>query len=308
MKKLLFFLILSCSLNVLSQEVVPKIDELNVPNSPAFVFLDEAPASIEKPTNPKAVALNLINFWNGNGALEFTPYWLYDHPTYTFDQDVANKTPFWQTFAISAATSKKGDSTYVSGGFRVQLFRQYADEADILASKAQILLELVNDTINEAAIQAYLKKLNEKRAKIRWNIELAGAFSGIGTSKTDLNSNKMGAWLNIRHTPKNFPVDLVALLRYSASTNENELDNNTSFFDYGLSLSKQGETFDLQFEYVNRRDMTIDRNYDRIAFIANYQVIPGIIAVASLGKNFENVDNIFTSLGIKFGISRQKVN
>ncbi len=307
MKKLILLSLLSCSLNVLSQ-TVPNIDELNVPNSPAFVFLDESPANIEKPTNPKAVALNLINFWEGNGAIEFTPYWLYNHPTYTFNQDVANKTPFWQTFALSAATSKKGDSTYVSGGFRVQLFRQYTDEADILASKAQIALELLNNPIKEAAIKDILKQMNEKRSKIKWNIELAGAFSGIGTSKTDLNSNKIGAWLNVRHTPTGFPVDLVALFRYSSSTDKTELNKDTSVFDYGISLSKQGETFDLQFEYVKRRDMTLDEDYDRMAFIANYQIMPGIVAVASLGKNFENVDNIFTSLGVKFGLSKQKVN
>jgi len=306
MKKLLFSFLIITS-NAFSQ-AVPNIDELNIPSSPAFVFLDESPANIEKPTNPKALALSLINVWEGSGAIEFTPYWLYDHKDYTFEDDIVNKVPFWQTFALSVATSKKGDSTYVSGGFRVQLFRVYADTAAISSTKADIIAELLNDPIDESAIKGHLKRLNEKRARIKWNIELAGAYSGMGTSKSDLNSNKVGAWLNIRHTPNGFPLDIVGLLRYSAATATIDSDKNQSFFDYGISLSKQGDTFDLQFEYVNRKDFLIEKNYDRLAFVANYQIIPGFVAVASIGKNFDNVDNLFTSLGVKFGLSKQKVN
>ena len=301
-----FLVIIAISISAYSQ--AQKVDELNIPSSPAFVLLDESPANIEKPSNPKAVAFSLINLWEGNGAVEFTPYWLYDHQTYTFNNDVRNKVPFWQTFAISAATTKKGDTTNLSAGFRVQVFRQYADEAAILADRAAIAAQLVLPVPDEVKINKLVETLNQKRTKIKWNIELAGAYSGLGTSEQKLTGNKAGIWLNIRHTPKDFPIDLVALFRYSKTFTTDNTIPDSSFIDYGMSLSKQGDEFDLQFEYVNRRDVTLHQSYDRLAFIVNYRISKGIIAVASFGKNFDEVENVFTAFGVKIGLSRQPIN
>lgn len=296
------------SIQINAQVTVPNVDELNLPSSPAFVLLDESPANIEKPTNPKALALSLVNVWKGSGALEFAPYWLFDQPSYTFANDVTNHVPFWQTFAISGATSQKNDTTNISVGFRVQLFRQYTDEAAILETSNAIAAELAvadPSTIDMNKIKSLVTTLNEQRAKIKWNIELAGAYSGTTSENNQLMGNKLGAWLNIRHTPKNFPIDLVALGRYSKRFG-NELPEDSSYADAGLSISKQGNNFDLQLEYVYRWDTTLKENYDRLALIANYQIMPGIVAVASLGKNFNDVDNVFTAFGVKFGLSKQK--
>lgn len=306
MKNKLFIIFSVISLSIYAQ---PKIDELNIPSSPAFVLLDESPANIEKPTNPKALALSLINVWEGSGAMEFTPYWLYDHPNYYFDEDVKNHFPFFQTLAFSLATSEKDEVTSISGGFRVQLFRLYDNETDIINSIAPIENALANIPPDEAAIKSLAKQLAEKRSKIKWNVELAGAYSGESTSETKLSGNKLGFWLNIRHTPTDWPIDFVLLSRYSKVFGDNEaLVPDSSFMDYGASISKQGDVFDLQLEYVFRRDTTLDLDYDRLAFIANYEVLPGVVAVASFGKNFDEFDEVFTALGIKFGLSRQKIN
>jgi hypothetical protein len=51
------------------QTAEAEMHELNVPSSPAFVSLDESPANIEKPTNPKALAVSLISVGKGGGAI-----------------------------------------------------------------------------------------------------------------------------------------------------------------------------------------------------------------------------------------------
>jgi len=291
-----------------AQIEIPPLDELNIPSSPAFVLLDESPANIEKPTTPKAVAISLINAWEGSGAIEFTPYWLFDHPAFTFQDFIQNEKPFWQTFAISAATSKSSDTTNISVGFRVQIFKKFKDPERLKSLAASIADEMAvmnPDDINMDEVNRLVKLLAEEREKIKWNVELAGAYSGQSSENSGLAGNKLGAWLNIRYTPKDFPVDFVALGRYSRQFG-NQVPNESSFVDAGGSISKQGEDFDLQLEYVYRWDTTLKTNYDRLALVANYQIMPGIIAVASVGKNFDDVNNVFTAFGVKFGLSGRK--
>lgn len=287
----------------------PQFQKLNIPSSPALVFLDESPANIEKPTNPKALAITLLSIGKGGGAIEFSPYWLYNHAKYTIEDEISNHFPLAQTFALSLASFEDNDITNFSSGFRVQLFRKYTDEDDILKTKDDIVNVLSTLPIDKLELARLSKIFADKRVLIKWNIELAGAYSGLGSKTTDLQSNKLGAWLNIRHTPKNFPVDFVALARYN-KTFGNNINNNleTSFIDCGGSISKQGDNFDLQIEYVYRRDIDLDLNYDRLAFVANIKISKDFVAVASLGKNFDEVDNVFTSIGIRFGLAKQKMS
>lgn len=304
MKKLTILALILAIHTVHCQTQPPKLDELNIPSSPAFVLLDESPANIEKPTNPKDFTISLLSASQEGGAIETAPYWLVDHNNYTFANDVKNHYPILQTFALSIASVKKSDTTTVSVGFRVQLFRQYFDEAAILASKAIIEGILSNPPINTVALKTEADKLDAQRGREKFSLELAGAYSGEGTNYKNLTGKKIGAWINFRYTPaKDSFLDIVALARFSKTfgglTNQT---NDSSFFDFGGSLSRQGDTFDIQLEYVYRRDTTLNINYDRLAFIANYQVMPGIVAVASFGQNFDKEKDLFTAFGVKFGI------
>ncbi|PJJ08786.1 hypothetical protein CLU83_2087 [Flavobacterium sp. 1] len=313
MKKFTILLVLSLvGYTATCQTQPPKLDELNIPSSPAFVMLDESPANIEKPTNPKAFAISLLNVGKNGGAIETTPYWLINHANYTFVNDVENHFPILQTFAISLASVKNADTTIVSLGFRVQLFRQYFNEKAILISKNKIvdLLSVNPKDIDTTALQVEKNKLDADRGRTKYNLELAGAYSGQGTNYENLSGTKLGIWANFRYTPMvNSFLDIVALARYSKVIGglENQIPDS-SFLDFGGGLSRQGSNYDIQLEYIYRRDTTIDINYDRLAFIVNYQIIPGMVAVASFGKNFDDENNIFTAFGIKFGISNRKNN
>ncbi len=109
--------------------------------------------------------------------------------------------------------------------------------------------------------------------------------------------------------PGKFPLDFVGLARYTSTVGTKMPGiTDSTFFDYGISISRQDKNYDIAFEYVNRRDFRLGKNYDRLTLVANYQIIPGIVVVASCGKNFTQVDNVFTAVGVKFGLSTQKVN
>lgn len=288
-----------------------KITDLNIPTSPAFVLMDKSPASIEKPSNPKALAVSLINIWENSGAIEFTPYWFKDRPAYTFRANLANRTPVFQTFALSAATAKIDTVTGLSIGFRTQLFRSYSTAltTEILGKAKQItdLLSVENpEDLDLEAINEAKKELNALQARTTFTAELAGAWMGHSSASRTLSSARAGFWFNMRYTPDRFPLTFVFLGRYTRSAGQlSHSASDSVFFDYGINASYQNEDFDIQAEYVNRRDFSVKENYDRFAFVVNYQIIPGIVAVASLGKNFKKVNNVFALLGIKFGISRE---
>jgi hypothetical protein len=308
-------LLIAAALSIIScfgQQTI-KINDLNMPTSPAFVLMDKSPASIEKPSNPKAFAVSLVNVWQENGAIEFAPYWFKDRPAYTFEDNLNNKAPVFQTFGISAATSKTDSVRKLSVGFRTQLVRLYAVpvKGKIATIKKHIVDMLsVEDPadLDLNAIKQAKDSLKSLQSKVTFNTEVAGAYMGQSSPSKTLASTKAGVWLNVRWTPYKFPLDFVLLARYSWTAGSgSKSGKDSAFFDYGINLSYQDQdkNFDVQIEYVNRRDLSAESNYDHFALVANYQVIPGIVAVASIGKDFKKVNNVFALLGVKFGISKE---
>jgi hypothetical protein len=291
-------------------QTVP-INDLNIPTSPAFVMLGQSPASIEKPSNPKALGLSLINLWQGNGAVEFTPYWLTNKPSYTFSDDVKNKNPIFQTFAFSVATVKEDSATTIAAGFRTQLARSYSKStiALINTKMGEIVDELSNgDNINETKIKELYNEINNLKSKTNWIVEVAGAYAGRSSSTQSISAYKSGIWAHLKWTPDASLLDFVGLVRYTSCIgNVPKGTSDSTFLDYGINISHQGNDFDMQLEYVNRRDFSIKETYDRLVFVANYQIMPGVVAVASFGKDFTKVNNIFSAIGIKFGLSKEKM-
>ena len=94
------------------------LESLRTPTSPAFVLLGVEPTSIERPTTPKALAINVLSAAGDgddliprNYALEVAPYWLIDHPDLEFE-DFYDPTPWQgikQSLSISLATKDLTD-------------------------------------------------------------------------------------------------------------------------------------------------------------------------------------------------------
>lgn len=62
-----------------------KLEDLKFPSSPAFILLDVAPTSIERPTTTKAFSTSILNSISANNgipqnyAIDFAPYWFFKH-------------------------------------------------------------------------------------------------------------------------------------------------------------------------------------------------------------------------------------
>ncbi|MCW3466920.1 hypothetical protein [Chitinophaga nivalis] len=316
MKKILCLLLLVTAVRMTyaQQKGTLKISDMTMPSSPGFILADKAPSAVEKPVNPAAFGISLINLWQG-GAIDVTPYWLTNKPKLTFENYIRNRFPIIQTFNISAATFKTDSTTSLSAGFRTQLFKLYyrRNREAMLRKKEEIAALLaVSDPalLDTVAIAQQNKALREmfdvQRSKGLIIVELAGAIVGDAPNNTfrNLSASRSGLWTNIRWSPWKFPLDFVALGRYSRNAGKGP---ESKYLDYGLSANYQRNRFDLSVEYVNRRDLELTNNYDRLAFAANFMINENFFAVAAFGKNFDKMNNIIALLGVKFAISKERV-
>jgi hypothetical protein len=289
------------------------ISDLYTPNAPGFVLADVSPSSIDKPTTPRAFGISLLNLSQG-GAMEVTPFWLTNHATLTFDKYIQKKTPVLETFNLSVATFKTDTVNNVAAGFRTHIFRSYSSEKkkQLLGIKNQIVQVLSTDptNIDTAAISKLKQNLSDARKRGFFLVEFAGALmaSSPTNSYNDLASSKSGFWLNARWVPDNTALDFMMLARYSWANNAPVKAADSSFLDYGLAISYATGKFDCELEYIARRDFSIDKNYTRFAFVANYMFSESIIAVASIGKNFMATGNILTAFGVKFTVAKERLN
>jgi hypothetical protein len=88
MKKLSTILIVFVANFAFAQQIdtTLTLKDIEIPTSPGFILLDQAPSSIERPNSPKAFAVSALNaFTESNGlpknyAVEFTPFWFFKHP------------------------------------------------------------------------------------------------------------------------------------------------------------------------------------------------------------------------------------
>ncbi len=322
-KLLILISIIVAHTNAQDKTLHTNVSDLYIPDVPGFVLSDKAPTAVDKPSNPRAFGISLLNLRNG-GAVEVTPFWLVNNPAYTFEKWMKNKFPVIETFNLSAATFKTDTTSVLSAGFRTQLFRIYSKTTltEIFDIKKQIVNLLIpkldsNDNpidLTYADSLAAFKKLDEiaeAKKKGFFVVELAGAI--IGSSKNNsfkqLASDKSGLWLNLRWAPVIVPLNITGVARYSWANNTNpKIGKDSSFFDIGVSLNYELRKLNIAAEYVYRKDLSVNKNYARFAFVGNYALTENIILVTSIGKNFGNVEDMITLVGIKLAVSRSKLS
>jgi hypothetical protein len=313
MKKIILLAVTSwiCT-SCLSQTGI-KLSDLYVPTSPGFVLADKAPSSVEKPSTPKAFGISLLNLYQG-GAVEVTPFWLTNKPTYTFQDWIQKKNTIIETLNLSVATFKTDTTSNVSAGIRTQVLRIYSKKhLQTLTKKEDEIIDLLttpdsSGKINEKAIQKAADELEQIQRKGMFLVEFAAAIIGSSNNNSykQLSSSKSGVWTNIRWSPEKSMLDFTGLVRYSWANQVNNSDS--AFLDYGISMSYEKNKIDISLEYVNRRDLSLKESFDRFALVGNYVINDNFTLVASLGKNFTKVDNIITVFGIKFGLGNQKAS
>jgi len=322
MKKLFFLIFYSIFLTLNSKSQTNTnplnnvdVSNMTIPSSPGFVLLDKAPSSIDKPQNPKAFGISLLNLWQG-GAVDFTPYWIIpNHPKYTFEKDLNKIFPILQTFDISVATFKTDTSSTLSTGFKTQILRFYHKKTDMLGIKNLIVQELSQSNpknIDTTKIKKLLDSLTKVQGSHRvFTVELAGAYLGesMSNSFSNLKATNLGLWLNLDYSLCK-SLDVLGVARYRRIIGSSSLKNkgDSSYLDLGLSVNLTVKKFSFSTEFIYRTDYVYNTSYNRFAFVAEYSLTNNINLVTSLGKNFQTVNNIIALFGVKFGIGNQNVS
>ena len=186
MKKIVLLVGVLFACSVVRAQV--EVSELFIPSAPGFILADKAPASIEKPTTPKAFGVSLLNLWEG-GAVEATPFWFTNKPLYTYEEWIKKKVTLVETFNISAATFRVDSASALSVGFRTQILRIYdkVQRQKILAQEEAIITALTTRTpgggIDLTKVEEESSKLDKLEAKGFVALEIAGAI--IGSSNTN---------------------------------------------------------------------------------------------------------------------------
>ncbi|MFY0255466.1 hypothetical protein ACDQ55_16090 [Chitinophaga sp. 30R24] len=319
MKKVLavFFVLMLFRLATMAQVNEISIKDLSVPTSPGLVLLDKAPASIEKPTSPKTFGISVLRLLQENeGAMEFTPYWFWNHPGLTFSDYIKNISPVLQTLNLSVAAAQRDTSTYLSVGFRTQVLRRYdaAQLAKIDQKVKEITAALSDDpdSLDLTKLEKLKGDLSAIRAAPLINIEVAGAIAGYSPDNkfSHLGNNRYGAWANFNYHPKDgSPFNALGVVRFTRAIAPagKASGQDSSFIDYGVAAAYNNNKFDLQLEYVRRNDVLNHGTYNRLAFVGNYLFTDNLVIVASFGKDFAAENNIIALFGIKFGISNEKL-
>jgi hypothetical protein len=287
-----------------------ELNDLRTPTSPGFILMDQAPASVDRPTTPKGLAANILSLQNG-GAIEVAPYWLTSHEHLDFTKYTKNGSPVLQTLSVSISTVKKHDTVLLAAGFRTQVLRLFSKQAQTIKDAAY---NKISDALDDLTVPGALdtiannKKLLEKNLlQPTFLVELAYSYLGYSPNSSfdKLQRSRQGAWLTASwHPTARSPVNLIALARYLQNPNFSGYEKDSKMFDFGGRALYTFKSFGFSVEYVNRRVTTNDKlSYDRLAGIIEYKVNSNVYLTATYGKNFDKVNNIIALLGLNFGIS-----
>ena len=262
----IYILTLSFFLLLVSAYSQVNVSDMQIPDAPGFVLADKAPSSIDKPTTPRAFGISIYSLQQG-GSLQATPFWYFKHPSLNDSAFLNQKVPIWQTFNISIATFKTDETSTLSAGFKTHLFRIYSmqNKIDALSIVNQSSIEIAklilpaDEEKGNAIMKKYADNIAELLSKPSFRIEFAAAYLGSSPNNSfkSLSANKAGAWLNASYSPYKSNFIATALSRYSwviGSDPKNGKD--TSFVDYGISVSYQKKKFDLALEFLNRHDFS----------------------------------------------------
>jgi len=311
----LFFFVLSFfnTNKMFAQSTTDKItyQSLETPSSPGFILLDKAPSSIERPTTPQGFSVNVLGLLQGTGgAMEFSPFWLVNHPKITADKMYKNKFPILYNFSISVATIKTDSSSYIAGGIRTRLFQSYSKTKLTKLDSIKSEIELALADLDTVKIKTLQKNYTEIIEKPIFTIDLAGALGG-GSNTNSFNDaalNRWASWLSFNWRPKGDDFYITALIRYINNEKFEDYIIQADLLDIGSRLNYDISKFCVSLEYLQRFNLNKNNGSDnRIAVIGSYKLSDAIYFTTTFGKNFSDVDNIIALAGINFGISNSKI-
>jgi hypothetical protein len=313
-----------------AQAVSLKLDSLRPPASPAFVLLDVAPSTIQRPTTPRAVAFGLASSaveaggLPKNYAVAFAPYWLTSHPRLTLDAyehgglaaNVARTLDF--SFA-SAERAKDSTGTPLPGtrlGWGVRalpLKGVQSDSVPILLDSIRSIHKrclLVDDTEGcitraDSTIHDLVRRTQrEMRDRYGWTLEVAGGMT-LDFPNDDYargRGERIGVWITPGYRAQHSPMQNLFVLRYIRDLAD--VDQNT--LDFGGRVYWEWKQAALSGEVVQRWSGPDWTNTQRVTGTVEFQITGDLYATYSIGRDFAppaGGDNRLVSiLGVNLGI------
>ncbi|MDY0088744.1 MAG: hypothetical protein RBR78_00090 [Flavobacteriaceae bacterium] len=343
--RVLVFFLLS-GLGICAQQGNITIDNMDIPNAPALVLLDETFTIVETPKSIKALTAGLANGLGNNVALEFSPYLLfsnnrsfYDYNGYKIvNAELKEKGLFGQIYtnlSVSVASVRKDAVSNISVGLRTNLLTIHSSKRNEAFNEAENIYnkELYNikkdedDWENLRNNPRFIQLTNEYNTlmdsvsslntKPLFSIDIAGAYSHIYTNNNydSGTKGKIATWLTLSYNQEihnmrsgnSTYMSFYAIGRYL---------NDSMYFDENIneftdrSLFDVGGKVEIDFSRLlfgyEYIKRTNEKDNYRSVGTIKYKLNSDLILTGGFGKNFENNDNLVSFLGINWGFDLGK--
>lgn len=204
--------------------------------------------------------------------------------------------------------------------YNEQIAKQTVIGLKIVAiSKAQPN-ELEKALDGDKDIQSYYKTFAELPV-----FQLDGAFAyseALSNNQSDNRRfNRSGVWLNGAYNINNLKVDdnllngsfsIIGSVRYISDNvlevNTTDVFNRTNAFDYGGRIQYTIKDFSISYEYLKREySDNSSLNSDRSVGLMEYKINDNLYFTGTYGKNFGEVNRLFTLFGINYGFGDSKL-
>ena len=337
-----------------------KLEDLKLPSSPAFILLDVAPTSIDRPTTTKAFSTSILNSINENNgipenyALDFAPYWFFKHKKlnamnywgFSKTKDGNFQKPFSQArygnLSFATVKTEIPDDTLgtmkeisnIALGFRTTLLQWRSDKdiedlisynnkhverlsqltSDPNISPIDLIRRLESDKILSDCNKNIANVLNRKPV-IALDLAGAGSWSFEDNTYSTVMSNRAGAWLTLNYAQsinkkdnrnKNDYINIYLTCRLLNDNNvlsgEGSLTSST-IFDSGGKIELELDKFSISYEYLYRNDLNTNYNSYRSSGLIKYRASEQLLVTAAFGKNFGDLNNAITQIGISWCIN-----
>lgn len=178
--------------NVSAQKEI-NIEDLKTPNSPGFQILDIAPTSIERPVNPKALAVSLLSLTSSgtvipkNFAMEISPYW------YTKSDNAS----VYQYLSINTENKETSDFSGILRKMSISMASVFSDSTsgslikntNYISFGVRTNLFTYRTAAQNEKLQQSLKNITEKIKEIKSNNVEKKKLLGLRTRyRNDLNN------------------------------------------------------------------------------------------------------------------------
>lgn len=349
---LIFILIIPSVLYSQDMKDTIRLEDLKMPVSPGFAILDLSPTTIESPTSPKMLGLQVLNYINSsnkglpqNIAFEFSPYWIFRQPNETIykylglpDAQSSNIVAgvfrklslSLAVYATDTLTHLAPNTSYLSFGLRTNIITLWGKSAEItakkfLSSRNQLRQEILRrnpdidlNTMRQQIDSAYAANtVNAFTVKPMLVVDGAFAYSQAFVDGDYKNKrfNRSGWWLNATINAPLSPQkkDNFFVIFYFRSLTDNVLSDTLhnqftkqDATDLGIRAGYEKGRFQVSAEHINRNYRS-DKSLNgyRTTGIIQFKVNDGLYLMGSFGKNFSQEHNLFTMLGINWGIGKQ---